>query len=60
MAWRPDNDYLFFNLPLGKTEVVGAVGRVDTDDDSFGKLESFLGLFVILLLRCSPLGMVLS
>lgn len=47
---------LFFSLPLGATEVIGAMGRVDVLDDSFGGLVSFLGFFDILLLRCSPFG----
>jgi hypothetical protein len=49
--------YLFFSLPLGRTEVVGGVGRVEPDAASFGALVSFFGFFVILLLRCSPFGM---
>lgn len=52
--------YLFFNLPLGSTTVVGGVGRVEVEADSCGTPESFLGFFVILLLRCSPLGMACS
>ncbi|MCA6215948.1 hypothetical protein KGA65_05240 [Ideonella sp. B7] len=52
--------YLFFNLPLGKTEVVGGMGRVELEGDSFGGLVSFLGFFTILLPRCSPLGMTHS
>lgn len=52
--------YLFFNFPFGITAVVGAMGRVEVLDDSFGGLLSFLGFFVILLLRCTPLGMVCS
>lgn len=43
--------YLFFILPLGSTAVVGGVGRVEAVDNSFGGLVSFLGFFVILLLR---------
>jgi hypothetical protein len=54
------SSYLFFSLPLGKTEVVGGVGRVETELESFGAVESFLGFFTILLLRCSPLAMVRS
>jgi len=51
--------YLFFILPLGKTDVIGATGRVDVDGaESSGGLLSFFGFFTILLLRCSPLGMV--
>jgi hypothetical protein len=49
--------YLFFSLPLGRTEVVGGVGRVEPDAASLGALVSFFGFFVILLLRCSPFGM---
>ena len=48
--------YLFLSLPLGSTDVVGATGRVDVDEESFAGLVSFLGFFAILLLRCSPLG----
>lgn len=49
--------YLFFSLPLGRTEVVGGVGRVEPEAASLGALVSFFGFFVILLLRCSPFGM---
>jgi hypothetical protein len=52
--------YLFFILPLGSTEVVGGVGRSENDEDSFGEPLSFFGFFAILLLRCSPLGMLYS
>lgn len=52
--------YLFFSLPLGMTEVVGAMGRVEADPGSLGALASFFGFFVILLLRCSPLAMACS
>jgi hypothetical protein len=52
--------YLFFNLPLGTTAVVGATGRDEVEEDSAGKLVSFFGFFAILLLRCSPLAMVFS
>lgn len=52
--------YLFFSLPLGMTEVVGAMGRVEADPGSLGALASFFGFFVILLLLCSPLAMSCS
>jgi hypothetical protein len=48
---------LSFILPFGAIDVVGALGLVEVDDDSFGGALSFLGFFVILLLRCSPLAM---
>ena len=46
---------LFFSLPFGRTVVTGGIGR--SLNDSFGGEVSFFGFFVILLLRCSPLGM---
>jgi hypothetical protein len=49
---------LFFNLPLGTTVVTGGMGRSEVD--SRGAELSFFGFFDILLLRCSPLGMVHS
>jgi len=52
--------YLFFSFPLGRTDVVGGVGRVEMVVDSFGALLSFFGFFTNLLLRCWPLGMVYS
>ncbi|MCU0754229.1 MAG: hypothetical protein MUE46_03805 [Xanthomonadales bacterium] len=52
--------YLFFSFPFGITVVVGATGRVELEETSFGGLASFLGFFTILLLRCSPLGMSYS
>lgn len=52
--------YLFFNLPLGATTVTGGTGRVDVEAESLGAPVSFLGFFTILLLRCSPLGIVCS
>ena len=59
-AMGPLRRYLFFSLPFGITTVVGAMGRVEVLDDSFGGLLSFLGFFAILLLRWTPLGMVCS
>lgn len=53
-------DHLSFILPLGITDVVGAIGRVEVEDASLAGLVSFLGFLAILLLRCSPLGMVFS
>jgi hypothetical protein len=50
--------YFVFNLPLGATVVVGGMGREDAAEESFGGLLSFFGFFAILLLRCSPLGML--
>ena len=50
--------YFVFNLPLGTTVVVGGIGREDAAEESFGGLLSFFGFFAILLLRCSPLGML--
>jgi hypothetical protein len=50
--------YFVFSLPLGRTAVVGGTGLVDTVEESFGGLVSFFGFFAILLLRCSPLGML--
>jgi len=52
--------YLVLSFPLGSTVVVGAMGRVEAAVESLGALVSFLGFFAILLLRCSPLGMVFS
>jgi hypothetical protein len=43
---------------LGTTVVVGGIGREDAAEESFGGLLSFFGFFAILLLRCSPLGML--
>jgi hypothetical protein len=51
-------EYFVFNLPLGTTAVVGGMGREDAAEESFGGLLSFFGFFAILLLRCSPLGML--
>jgi hypothetical protein len=50
--------YFVFNLPLGSTAVVGGMGREDAAEESFGGLLSFFGFLAILLLRCSPLGML--
>lgn len=54
--------YLFFNLPLGSTEVSGAIGRMDSGDvlTSGGKLVSFFGFLTILLLSCMPLAIEIS
>lgn len=54
--------YLFFNLPLGSTEVTGAVGRMDSGEvlTSGGKLVSFFGFLTILLLSCMPLAIEIS
>jgi len=57
---HPRRPYLFFSLPLGMTVVTGGVGRLETIDASFSGALSFFGFFVILLLRCSPLGMRIS
>ena len=38
--------------------MVGGIGREDAAEESFGGLLSFFGFFAILLLRCSPLGML--
>ena len=48
---------LFFSLPFGSTDVIGALGRLDVPEESGGVLVSFFGFFAILLLRCSPLAM---
>ncbi len=45
---------MFFSLPLGITAVVGGVGREETEpapDSAGGRLVSFFGFLVILLLR---------
>ncbi len=55
-----DGQGLFFSFPLGKTDVVGGEGRVETELDSLGALLSFFGFFTILLLSCWPLGMACS
>ena len=52
--------YFVFSFPLGSTAVVGGTGRVDVVEESLGGLVSFLGFLGILLLRCSPLGMLNS
>ena len=54
--------YLFFNLPLGSTEVSGAIGRMDSGEvlTSGGKLVSFFGFLTILLLSCMPLAIEIS
>ena len=54
--------YVFFNLPLGSTEVSGAIGRMDSDEvlTSGGKLVSFFGFLTILLLSCMPLAIETS
>ena len=54
--------YLFFNLPLGSTEVSGAIGRMDSGEvlTSGGKLLSFFGFLTILLLSCMPLAIEIS
>ena len=51
--------YLFFSLPLGMTVVTGGMGRSDALC-SLGGEVSFLGFFAILLLRCSPLAILVS
>jgi hypothetical protein len=58
--YLPQAPYLFFNLPLGSTEVVGATGRLEVPLVSGGKLASFLGFLTILLLFWSPLAMLHS
>ncbi len=58
--WQFSYFPLFFNFPFGKTVVIGGVGRSENPDDSFTGPVSFFGFLVILLLRCSPLGMSCS
>lgn len=55
-----ESRYLFLSFPLGRTVVVGGVGRVETDVDSLGALVSFFGFFTILLLRCSLFAIAFS
>ena len=55
-----ESRYLALSFPLGRTVVVGGVGRVETDVASLGALVSFFGFFTILLLRCSPFAIAFS
>jgi len=51
---EPETGHLFFSLPLGMTKVVGGIMRSDPAaglEGALGALVSFLGFFVILLLR---------
>ncbi len=45
--------YLSFILPLGSTDVTGAIGREDVPEVSCAGALLFLGFFVIFSLRCS-------
>jgi hypothetical protein len=48
---------LFFSLPLGRTDVIGAMGRSDTPPMGLGGELSFLGFFAIFSVRWSPFAM---
>ena len=48
---------LFFSLPLGSTEVMGAIGRSDATG-ALGADVSFLGFFASFSVRWSPLAML--
>ncbi len=51
---RAGAGHLGLILPRGATKVVGGLGRSEVE--VLGGDVSFLGFFVILLLRCSPLA----